>query len=162
MTGQNNRIDDLLKRNVEQQLADFDWEKLTRGVWKRLAAAEVLGSCGSKYAGPLKIAAVIAVATAVALAAVMLIMSRPPLTQLAETKGSALVEIKTMSAEPHVTVDIGAQNRKPAKCDIEIIDAGGNPQRASTRATWIIISRTERGYADNGFNSDMKDLICLF
>lgn len=162
MTNQNNRIDDLLKHNVEQQLADFDWEKLTKGVWKRLGAAEVLGPSGGKYAGPLKIAAVIAVATAVALTALVIIMSRPPVTQLAETTGSAFVEIKTVSAESHVAVDIGGRNRKPAKCDIEIIDAGGRRRQDDTQATWIIISRPERVYADNGFNDDMKDLICLF
>lgn len=162
MTNKNDRVDDLLKHNVEQQLADFDWETLTKGVWKRLAAAEVLGSCGSKYGGPFKIAAAIAVATAVALTVLVIIMSRPPLTQLAETAGSALVEIKTISAKPHVTVDIGAQNRKSAKCDIEIIDAGESRRHQGTQTAWMIISRTERVYADDGFNNDMEDLICLF
>lgn len=172
MTNKNNRIDDLLKRNVEEQLADFNWEKLTKGVWKRLAAAEVLGTFGGKYASLLKIAAAIAVATAVVFTAVIVRMSRPPvvesgnagnaLVEFVERTGSASVEIKSASVKPHVIVDIGAQNRKLAKCDIEIIDANGGRRQDGRRAAWVIISRTERIYADNGFKDNMKDLICLF
>jgi len=162
MINRDNEIDDLLKRNVEQQLADFNWGRLTKGIHRRLASAEVLGSSGGKYASLLKVAAVIAVSTTVVFTALVVRMSRPPVTRFAETTGSARVEIKTVSAGPHVTVDIGGRNRKPAKCDIKIIDANGSRRHQDTRAAWMIVSRTERIYADNGFNDDMKDLICLF
>jgi hypothetical protein len=172
MTNKNDRIDDLLKRNVEQQLANFDWEKLTKGIRKRLAVAEVQRTFGAKYASLLKVAAAIAVATTVVFIAVMVRMSRPPVMEsenagnapvkFVERTGSASVEIKSASVKPHVIVDIGTQDRKLATCDIEIIDENGSRRQDGTRAAWVIISRTERIYAGNGFNDNMKDLICLF
>ena len=60
-----------------------------------------------------------------------------------------------------MVVDIGGGERKMAMCDIEIIDLNGELKR-DKQAAWIIISRPEPMFADNGVSRDMSDMICLF
>ena len=49
-----------------------------------------------------------------------------------------------------------------ARCDVEIIDLNGDLKKEREQAAWIIISRPEPMFADNGVNRDMSDMICLF
>ena len=60
-----------------------------------------------------------------------------------------------------MTINVGP-DRKLAKCDIEILDKNGGPEESTTRAAWIIISKPQRVYAENGANRDMMDMMCLF
>ncbi len=79
-----------------------------------------------------------------------------------EGKGIALVEIKEVRSEALATVSFGRDARGIAKCDIKIIDSNGDLKTETNRASWIIISRPEPAYAENGFASDMTDIVCLF
>jgi len=45
---------------------------------------------------------------------------------------------------------------------VEIIDLNGDLKKESDEPTWIIISRPEPVYADNGISRDVMSMICLF
>lgn len=165
------KIDLLLQRNAEQQLAGFDWDELKAAISNRLNEVQKCRASARKYPIAFKIAAGIAAAAAVVLIIVMIKLERPVDMQLgngrtamvkfADSKGSASVEIKSPSGRAHVIVDIG-RNRMLAKCNVEIIDSNGSQKGNGAQAAWIIVSRPESIYADNGVNQDAIDMICLF
>ena len=117
-----------------------------------------------------KIAAAIAIAACLTIAILMTSNKRPEATpekeitavaELAKNKGSASVEIINPSRGAKVIVDI-APKQAVAKSEVEIIDPGGTQKENNTQASWIIISRPVRAYADNGKNQDMMDIMFLF
>jgi hypothetical protein len=164
-------IDLLLEQNASEQLAGVDWQALNAAISSRLDQTSRAKTSASRIPTALKIAAGLA-AAAVILIAVMVTVDTPDALRLengqravvrfAEPAGTASVEIAQTPAKSQVLVDLGPALTRSAKCDVQIIDVEVDRQKNGTRAAWIIISRPEPVYADNGAARDMKDLICMF
>jgi hypothetical protein len=171
MKDANDKVERLLQRNTDEQLADFDWDQLSAAISRRVSQVEKQKASKRKYPIVFKVAAGIA-AAAVVVVALTLQIEKPPVVRLHESgtarveligrTGSASIEIKYATDESYATVAIGPGERTVAKCDIEVIDSNGGGKAGDRRAAWIIISRPEPMYADDGFSKDIKDMICLF
>jgi len=172
METEKERIDLLFEKNVEEQLAKVDWDKLNGAILSRLDEAQPSKASGRRYPTIFKIAAGVAAAAAVVFIAVMVRTEKPMDLQLEdgrhavvkfiETTGSASVEIIGTSGRSQVLVDIGHSRGEIAKADVEIIDQNGEGKENGSRAAWIIIRMPEPVLADNGANGYMRDLIRLF
>lgn len=171
MKEQREKIDLLLEKNAAEQLANVDWEELNAAISSRLDKAQQSKTAAIRFPTVFKIATGVA-AAAVILIAVILRTDKPSDMQLpdgtsavvkfVETEGSALVEITHAPVKSQVFVDVGANLKKLAKCNVEIIDVSGDRQEDGSRAAWIIISRPEPVYADNGTSRDVMDFLYLF
>ena len=164
------KIDMLIEKNVAEQLSRIDWGRLNAAISVRLNKTRQKTPLLKKFPTLLKVAASVAAAAIVLITVTVNIQKltdikpdngRTAEVQFVESKGSASVEIQTASAGSQVTVDIGS-DRTLAKCDVEILDLNGSLKENTTRAAWIIISRPQRVYADNGANRDMMDIMYLF
>jgi hypothetical protein len=166
------KIDLLFERNAAEQLAGIDWEGLNRAISGQLDQGDQQKSSVVRYRRIIKSAAALA-AAAVVLIAVMVGTDRRMGVQLEEgggavvkfikAEGSAVVEIKQVSAKARVVIDIGRGERKVAICDVKITDLNGDLKKEVDRASsWIIISRPEPVFAHNGNNRDIMSMICLF
>ena len=164
------KIDMLIEKNAAEQLSRINWERLNAAISNRLDKTQRKTAFSINFPNLLKIAATIA-AAAIVLVTVSsnleklvdrkLDNGRTAEVRFVESKGSASVQIQTAFSNSQVTVDIG-KNRALAKCDIEIMDSNGGLEDNTTRAAWIIISRPQRVYADNGTSQDMMDIMYLF
>jgi len=172
MENEKERIDSLFEKNVEEQLAEVDWDKLNTAISARLDEAEPAKASARRYPMVFKIAAGVAAAAAVVCVAVMVKTEKPmdlrledgrhAVVKFVETKGSASVEIISTSGRSQVLVDIGYSRREIAKAHVEIIDRNGEGKENGSRAAWIIIRMPEPVLADNGENGHLRDLIRLF
>jgi hypothetical protein len=172
MKDEKEKLERLLQRNADEQLADFGWDQLNAAISSRVDQVEKGRRVWIKRASILKIAAGIAAAAAVVVVAVTVHREKPPVIRLHESgaamveligrRGSASVEIEHATSRAYAMVAIGPGEKKLAKCDIEVIDSNGSGKASDSQAAWIIISRPEPMYADNGFNKDIRDMICLF
>jgi hypothetical protein len=172
MKGKEEKIDLLFDKNAAEQLSGVDWDVLNAAILSRLDKAEVRKSSTGKSQRVFKIAAGVAAAAAVVIIAVMIKTKAPTELQLEEgsravvkfieSKGTALVEIKRAGSRSQVWVDVGGSERKVARCDVEIIDLNGDLKKEREQAAWIIISRSEPVFADNGVSRDMMSMIYLF
>jgi 2-methylaconitate cis-trans-isomerase PrpF len=164
-------IDFLLEQNASEQLAKVDWQALNAAISSRLDQTSRTKTLTAGIPTALKIAAGLA-AAAVILIAVMITVDTPDdlrlengqraVVRFAEPAGTASVEIEHALAKAKVFVDVGLARSTFAICDVHIIDVEGEREKNGTRAAWIIISRPEPVFADNGAAKDMKDLICMF
>lgn len=171
MKNEKEKTDLLLDKNAAEQLAKVDWDELNVAISARLDKAQRGESTAIRFPGVFKVAACVA-AAAVVLIAVMVKTEKAEdlklengmsaVVRFIEPKGSALVQITHVPAESRVLVDVGAGWRQIAKCDIEIIDVNGDLKERANRAAWIMISRPEPVYADNGVTTDMMDFLYLF
>jgi hypothetical protein len=166
------RIDRLLEKNTAEQLTDVDWEQLNTAISGRLDQVGRLGVSTIRFPFVLKAAAALAVAAAVILIAVAVVTDGPSdlqlpkgssaIVKLLEPAGSASVVIERAAGKQSAFVEIGRAGRELAKCDVTIIDVNGDMERNGSRAAWIVISKPEPVYADNGVTKDMTDIISLF
>jgi hypothetical protein len=166
------RIDRLLEKNAAEQLADVDWEQLNTAISGRLDQVGRVGVSTIRFPFVLKAAAGFAALAAVILIAVAVMTDEPSdlqlpkgssaIVKLLEPAGSASVVIEPRAAERTVCVEIGRTGQEMAKCDVKIIDVNGDMEKNGGRAAWIIISKPEPVYADNGASRDLTDLLCLF
>jgi len=166
------KIDLILQRNAAEQLAKVDWKELNTVISSRLDDAGRGKTSTIRFPTIFKIAAGVAAAAAVVFILVMLKSHTPTgvqfetsggaVVKFIESKGSASIEIEHASAKSVVMVDVEGSQRKVARCDIEMIDSNGDLKKESQGAAWIIISRPEPLYADNGVSSDITDMIYLF
>lgn len=171
MKNEKEKIDLLLDKNAAEQLAKVDWDELHAEISSRLDQTRQSKASAIRFPTVFKVAACVA-AAAVVLIAIIVKTEKPEVLKLEngtsavvrfiETKGSALVEITYEPAKSQVLVDVGAGRRKMAKCDIEIVDMNGDLEGRANRAAWIIISRPEPVYADNGTSIDLMDVMYLF
>lgn len=145
MLDENEKLERLLERNADEQLADFDWGQLSAAISSRLDQVEKHRRVGRKYPIVFKVAAGVAAAAAVVIVALRVQMKDAPDTRLPDA-GTAKVQL------------IG--NRGSAS--VQITDPVDDVEPQSTQAAWIIISKPERVYADNGLNRDTMAMICLF
>jgi len=170
MKDKEEKVDLLLEQNASGQLAKVDWDGLNAAISARLDEADRSKTAVRRYPTVFKVAAGIAAAAVVLIAVIIgtdkqadvqLDSGRRAVVNFIDGKGSASIEIKDTGVESRVVVDIGGGERKMAMCDIEIIDLNGELKR-DKQAAWIIISRPEPMFADNGVSRDMSDMICLF
>ena len=172
MAKKQEKIDLLFEKNVEEQLARVDRDKLNAAISSRLDEAKPAKASVRRYATVFKIAAGVAAAAAVVFIAMMVRTEKPmdlqfedgqrAVVKFVETKGSASVEIISTSGRSQVSVDIGYARTGIAKADVEIIDRNGEGKENGSRAAWIIIRMPETALADNGANGHLRDLIRLF
>jgi hypothetical protein len=171
MKNRRENIDLLLESNTAEQMARVDWEGLNAAISSRLARAEKYKTSSVRFPTVFKVAAGFVVAAAVVFIAVMVNKDVPPAVRL-ENRGNAVVkfidkksstaiEIELTESKARVMVDIEAGQRRLAKVDVKIIDRNGQRKEDDSRPAWIIISRPEPVFADNGTNRDEIDLICL-
>jgi hypothetical protein len=172
MKNEKERIDLLFERNVEEQLAKVDWDKLNAVISSRLDEARGGKTSRTKFPTVFKIAAGVAAAAAVVFIAMMVRTERRmdlqfedgqhAVVKFVEKKGSASVEIISTGGGSQVLVDIGYSRGGIAKAHVEIIDQNGERKENGSRAAWIIIRMPEPALADNGANGHLRDLIRLF
>lgn len=166
------KIDLLLEQNAAEQLAGVNWNELNAAISSRLDKARHSKTSTRKYKSVLKVAAGLVAAAAVVLIVVMIGTGRKTcvkleegsssVVKLVETKGLALVEIKRPSGKSQVVVGIGGNNRMLARCDVKTVELNSDLKKDSNGAAWIIISRPEPVFADNGVHRDIMSMICLF
>jgi hypothetical protein len=147
MENEKERIDSLFEKNVEEQLAKVDWDKLNTAVSARLDEAKPAKASARRYATVFKIAAGVA-AAAVVFIAVMVRTEKPADLPL-EDSGRAVV--KFIETKGSASVEIIDQNGERKE--------NGPPEAG---AAWIIIRMPEPVLADNGANGHLRDLIRLF
>lgn len=172
MKKEKEKIDNLLDRNANEQLASVDWDKLNTAISQKLDNAGRDRIPAVQHRVLFKFAAGLAAAAAIVVVAIMLRTETPKTVQpvsdgkatvsLIDNKGSASVEIKQKEFADAV-VEIGGLKREKniARCDIEIININGDTEKRDNRATWIIIRVPEPVLADNGISRDQTDLACL-
>jgi len=172
MEKEEEKIDLLFERNVEEQLAGVDWDKLNAAILARLDEVHRGKTSAQRYPTIFKIAAGAVAAAAVVFIAVMVGTEKPmdlqfedgqhAVVKFVETKGSASVEIIGTGGRSKVLVDIGPSATSIAKAHVEIIDQNGERKENGSRAAWIIIRMPEPALADNGANGHLRDFIRLF
>jgi hypothetical protein len=165
------KVDLLLEQNASEQLGKVDWQALNAAISSRLDQTSRTKTFASGMPTVLKIAGGLA-AAAIILIAVMIAVDTPDdlrlengqraVVRFAEPAGTASVQVGHVPAKSEVFVDVGPARSTLAACEVQIIDVEGEREKNGTRAAWIIISRPEPVFADNGSAKDMKDLICMF
>jgi hypothetical protein len=171
MKGEKDRMDRLLDKNAAEQLAKVDWDRLTDAISARLDQARRIESAARRYPTFFKIAAGVTVAAGAVFAVVALRTREPSEVQipagrsavvkLLDRSGTASIQINDQAGKSSVVVHAGRDDRKMAKCEVEIIDRNGDQAKASSRTAWIIISKPERTLADNGHDKEEADVMCL-
>jgi len=172
MKKQEEKIDILLRRNMAEQLAGVDWDKLSTAISGRLDKAQQRKTSAIGLPTVLKIAAPVAAAAAVVFVMVMIKPERTDDTQWGEgrtatvkltgSRGSASVAIIDPADRAHAQVDIAGKNGTPAKCYVRIIDSSTGQKEDGIRPSWFMISKAEPAHADNGANQDVMAIIYLF
>ena len=172
MNVEKEKIDSLLEQNIAEQLDHVDWDRLNSAISSRLDQTHQRETTVSKFPIVFKVAAGLATVAAVVLIAVTIGTDKPAgaklesgrfaVVKLIETKGSASIEIKHDVGKSQVMVDIWPSHSRVAKCNVKIIDLNGDLKKDDDRPAWIIISRPEPVYADNGTSKDIMSMICLF
>ncbi len=169
MKREKEKIDLLLKQNATKQLTSVDWDKLNTVISNQLDQAETKKSAARKYPVLFKIAAGFA-AAAVLLIAIMLIIQKPAdiqfengknaIVKFIDAKGSAVIEIKPKVSKAQAIVDINPAKKGIAFCRVQINDLNGSIEKSD--ASWIIITKPQPVFADNGTSRDILSMICLF
>jgi len=171
MENKKENIDLLLEHNAASQLKYIDWDRLNSAISSRLDIVSSNKTSRVKYQRMLRIAAGLAAAAVVFIVVMFGIdrtaniqpsIGRGAIVKFIDNSGTALVEIKSISSKSQVIVDIGGNKGEVAKCSVEIMDLNGEFLKNGDKSAWIIITMPEPALADNGLNSQVRDLICLF
>ena len=144
MKQEKEKIDLLLERNANEQLAGVNWDGLTADISERLNHADRSKTSKMNYRSLFKIAAGVAAAAAVVVIAVM-VRTDTPTTERLENGQRAVV--KLVESKGSATV--------------EILDSKGQDNQSSNRSSWIIIRTREPKVADNRQSRDEADFACL-
>lgn len=170
------RIDRLLDKNAAKQLERVDWDRLTDEISDRLERARQTKVPPripsvvrlSPWPSFFKITAGIITVAAVILVAVIFRLNESSKTQMTgdrtaeviDTKRATSIQVKDTAGEAFVVVHVGSTGKEAAKCIVDIIDHNGDLEEGN-QAAWIIINATRRALADNGYNREEDDLMCL-
>ncbi len=138
------KIDLLLERNANEQLAGVNWDGLNAAISERLNQADRNKIPTMKYRRVFKIAAGVTAAAAVVFIAVM-IKTDTPTTVRFENGGKA----------------IGTFVESKGSAKVKILDSNGRDNQEKDRSAWIIIRTSEPKVADNGQSRDETDFACL-
>ncbi len=175
-----NKLDMLLNRNASEQLDAVDWDELNAVISDRLDRTAGGGLNKRRF---LKVASGLAAAAVIVFAVLVFFTDgqsdlvledgRTAKVVFSPRKGKALVEMQQDVSRANVAVVIGSGRRGSAlvdlvtgskavaKCEVEIKDVKGR-KRSEKRASWIIISRPEPVYADNGDVTNEMSMLHLF
>ena len=172
MEKQKEKIDLLLEQNATEQLAGVDWDKLNTEITHRLNEAKLMTTSVLKLSSFFKIAGGIAAAAAVVFIAITVGIKgkndlriekgQSAVVKFIDNKGAASVDMKKYSSQSKTVIDIEQNERKIARCNVEIIDSKADLEQKGREAAWIIIRREKPTLASNGFDKDLTSLICLF
>jgi hypothetical protein len=152
-------IDILLRRNVERQLAGFDWEGLRRDIGRRLTSADAASRPWNQYRKWTAVAATIAGTVGVLILAT-LSTTRPG--RMASSPGEAKVAIAEAA---HVigTAQVSFPPvDKPARGEVEILASDKPRQPDRARASWCIIAAHEPASEKHGNGGEVSDVLALF
>ena len=157
MNNDNRDIDALLRRNVERQLADFDWAGLRRGIAGRVTTAGVRSSSWNRYGRWVAMAASIALAVGVLTPVII------RTTQLGgPATGNAIVAM-VEATHPAGSAQVSfSPASNPARCEVEILPSDKPRQKNGTRASWCIIAKQEPSTERRYDGRDASDVVCLF
>jgi len=159
MSGKDHDIDALLRQNADRQLADFDWQKLSRDVAGRVASAGVQSRPRISYLGWIAAAAGITVAVGIVILVVTMTWSPKP-DEMAP--GWARVEMAEPTG-PMGTAQVAfADAQSAARCEVQIIASDKPRQESRTRASLCIIAGRQPQIAEHRNGRDARDIICLF
>jgi hypothetical protein len=159
MSKNDHDIDTLLRRNAEQQLADFDWDGLRRDIGRRLTSAGAASQRRNRYRQWTAIAATIA-----GTVGVLVLATRSTLGpgRDAWAPGEARV---VMAEAAHVigTAQVSFMpTEKPAQCKVEILTSDKPRQQDRARASWCIIAAHAPAGEKHGNGGDVSDVLALF
>jgi len=144
MKKEKEKIDLLLERNANEQLAGVNWDGLNAAISERLNQADRNKISKMKYRRVFKIAAGVAAAAAIIIIAVMFRTDTPTTVRLENVPGAV---VKLVESKGSATV--------------EILDSNGQDNQIGNRSAWIIIRTREPEVADNGQSRDEADFACL-
>jgi len=152
-------IDILLRRNVERQLAGFDWEGLRRNIGRRLPSAGAVSRPWPRHHHWAALAA-----TFVGTAGILVLATLGTLGpgRMASAPGEAKVAIAEAA---HVigTAQVSFPPAdKPARGEVKILasDRPRLPDRA--RASWCIIAAHGPSSEKHGNGGEVSDVLALF
>lgn len=132
MKDKKENVDHLLQRNAEEQLADFDWERLSGAIMSRLDEAQHRKTSAVGFGAVVRIAAGMAAAAAIILIAVT-IMQQEPVTTPADMPGTATVEL----SEPQGTASVTATDRSQVVVAVSAHDEGQMSGTASVQISSV-------------------------
>jgi len=144
MKKEKEKIDLLLERNANEQLAGVNWDGLNAAISERLNQAQQSKTSGTRFPAILKIAAGVAAAAAVVVIAVM-VKTDAPTTVRFENGAKTTVRF----------------TQSKGTASVEILDSKGQKNQSGDRSAWIIIRTREPEVADNGQSRDEADFACL-
>ena len=144
MKQEKEKIDLLLERNANKQLAGVNWDRLNAEISERLNQVDRNKIPTMKYRRVFKIAAGVAAAAAVVVIAVM-VRTDTPTTVRFENGAKTTVQF----------------TQSKGTASVEILDFNGQKNQSENRSAWIIIRTREREVADNGQSRDEADFACL-
>ena len=163
MEEENNHIGDLLKSNVRQQLADFDWNRLQAGISNQL---DQTGS-PKRLVSVFKIGAAVTAAAAVLLIGAIVWRSgqanvQPDNKEQTVANNDTGTKPAPLENEPSTGKWVVKLESTTAKCSVTMLDTNGGPKVETDRPKRISIIRTyTQQKADTGPDKDSTDLICL-
>ena len=137
------RIDDLLRRNTDQQLAGFDWDHLHADISGQLDRARPRQRRVSVF----KIAVADAATAALLFISVLVRNGVRPDAPPPDKPPTARSTVKLVSTT--------------AKCSVTMIDANGSPKEETDKSRRISIIRTHPRQADTTPDRDSADFACL-
>lgn len=172
MKDENEKIELLLTRNVNEQIKNVDWDKLNAAISNRLNKARQIKTSVVRFSSVFKIAAGITVAAALIFITVMIKSKRPAIDQLSDgrtalvefidSRGSASVALIEPSDGAQVEVNITGKDERLANCYVQIIDSSAGQKEDINRPSWFIICMLESANGKNELNRDALDIIYLF
>jgi hypothetical protein len=159
MSGKSRDIDDLLRQNVDRQLADFDWSELRHHIAGRIAIAGVQSRPRISYLTWTAAAAGVTVAAGIVILAVTMAWGPKPGETPAGWAEVAMIE----RTGPAGTAQVILTDRPPtARCEVHIV-ASDKPRREDrARASLCIIAARQPQIADHRNGRDSRDIVCLF
>jgi anti-sigma-K factor RskA len=154
MKKKKDKLEALLMHNIDEQLANIDWDNLNAAISARLDETQQTRTSASGLPAWFRISALTTAA-----AAVFIIV----MISYTNNKGSATVAFINPSDRTHVQVKIDERDSKRGKCDVRIIDLSTTQKKEEkTRPNWFVISKTESASTNNGLDRDIRDIACLF
>jgi len=159
MSGKSRDIDDLLRQNVDRQLADFDWQKLSRNIAGRIASAGARSRPRISYLAWTAAAAGISVAAGIIVFAMT--MTWKPKSGEPAAGWADVTMIETTG--PVGTAQVVLADAQPAaRCEVQMIPSDKLPQEDGTRVSWCIVAAQSPAVTDHRNGRDSRDIICLF
>jgi hypothetical protein len=149
MKQDNRDIDKLLKANVQDQLAHFNWDRFTTRVAGRLAANDLQSR--SRWPGTRFFIAAAAVVLVGVVVTIVLTNSKTPSGDPTPMPGRATVVMAERATEKGV-----------GRCEIRIHTSETPPENTEKRTSWCIVTVPEPLAEDVGYRRNLVNLACLF